>query len=55
MKLGISPKLRWLPFDPRKSPLVPPFDSAQGMLFQRGVTPWDLEESKTECKKFPPF
>ena len=46
MKLGVSPKLRWSPFDPRKSPLT---------LFQRGVTLSDLEESKTGCKKFPPF
>jgi len=43
------------PFRPRKFPLAPPFDSAQGMLFQRGIVLWDREELGTKCKKFPLF
>jgi hypothetical protein len=43
------------PFRARKSPLAPPFDSAQGMLFQREVVLWDREELGTKCKKFSLF
>ena len=42
------------PFDKRKSPLAPPFDSAQGMLFQRGVLLWDPEELDW-LQEIPPF
>jgi hypothetical protein len=38
-----------------KSPLASPFDSAQGMLFQRGVILWDSEELSDAAKRFPPF
>ena len=43
------------PFDKRKSPLAPPFDSAQGMLFQRGVLLWDREELELAVRKSPFF
>jgi len=43
------------PFDKRKSPLAPPFDSAQGMLFQRGVLLWDREELELAVRNSPFF
>ena len=47
--------MRCSPFEPRKSPLAPPFDSAQGMLFQRGGLFSDHGELGAAYKKRPPF